>query len=298
MKKILVFILIACTAISLFSCKGSPTSTEESSSSPPAQNTEPITSETLTNNTTETLPKGAIAVYSAYPTLKYIIPGEFDISKTDDSTWARNGYRSYVGVYNGKLVIMPNHNIGSSGVDGVYRTMTYTTFNISGNKNGVYLGSERILDCECKGIILTPSKKIALVLTTNGTDTTVYIFEKEAADGEFDKSFKELKLEGELELYFINFKNGFYPLPDDLYILTSTGVYVMENYHNITSDTTESSPYRLVTIDTPDWWSHARLLNVAMTDDGTLFVGDFDGVIGIKDNVITYYPLQYNIYRS
>ena len=287
MKKLLVFIIIACTVLSLASCNGTSTQSGNGTANNEAEAPAPAP-----------LPENAIEVLSAYPTLTYITPGEFDISKTEDSTWARYGYRAYVGTYDGKLVIMPSHNDGSSYVSGVSRDTTFSSFNLFGDKTGIYLGSERIIDGECKGIILTPSKKTAIVLASSGEGSTAYIFNKDNADGDFDRAFTEQRLDGEIALYYLDSSDGAVSLPKDLYILTSSNVYVMKNYSSISSATTADSQYRLVTVDTPDWWSHASLLNAAMTSDGTLFVGEFDGVIGIKDAVITYYPLSYGKYRS
>lgn len=288
MKKILVFILIACTAISLFSCNGSPTSTEESSSAPPAQNTEPITSETL--------PEGAIEVYSGYPLLKYIVPGEIDMGKVEDGTWARYGYRAYVGKLEDKLVIMPSHNYGSSSASDVSHSEWYDYFNLSGGEHGVFLDGKKIIDAPCQGIMSTASDRVALVFTTNGNDSTIHVFEKETADENFEKICKEIKLEGKFLLYFINLIHHYNPHPNDLYILTSTSVVVMKNFGFITAEPSDSNPYEMITIDTPDWWQYIRPNSATMLDDGTIFVGSSDGVVSIKDDVITYYPIDFPKY--
>lgn len=285
MKKILIFILIACTALSLISCSGTPSSADESTSLTSTQQTE--------TSSPEALPDGAIEVFSGYPLLNHIVPGEIDMSKVEDGIWARYGYRAYVSKLKETLVIIPQHNHGSSSVTDVQQSELYNYYNIHGGVDGVFVNGEKIIDAQCEGIISTASRKMALVLTTDGNDSTIYVFEKETSEGDFDQPCKEIKLDGKILLYFINRINHFDPFPNDLYILTSTSVVVMKNYHNLTAEFSESYPYEMITLETPDWWKYIKPNSATLLNDGSLFIGSLDGVVGIKDGVITYYPIDF-----
>ena len=289
----LILLLIGCTVLALFSCSKGPASAEESTPAPSSQNAEPLTSETLPDNSTETLPEGAIEVYSGYPLLKYIVPGEIDMGKVEDGTWARYGYRAYVGKLDDKLVIMPSHDHGSSSATDVSHSEWYDYFNLSGGDHGVFLDGKKIIDAPCQGIMSTGSDKVALVFTTNGNESTVHVFKKETAEGNFEKLYKEIKLEGKLLLYFINRIHHYDPHPNDLYILTSTSVVVMKNFGRITAEPSDSNPYEMITLETPDWWRYIRPNSATMLNDGTIFVGSNDGVVGIKNGIITYYPIDF-----
>ena len=53
------------------------------------------------------------------------------------------------------------------------------------------------------------------------------------------------------------------------------------------------SPYEMITLETPDWWKYIKPNSATLLNDGSLFIGSLDGVVGIKDGVITYYPIDF-----
>ena len=50
-------------------------------------------------------------------------------------------------------------------------------------------------------------------------------------------------------------------------------------------------------IEIPEWWKDRNrtvLLNMVLMEDGSLYVGERYGVIGVRDGKITYYPIDHN----
>ena len=238
------------------------------------------------------LPEGAIPVLSNYLDISYITPGEYDTSKYEDGVWARYGYSTYVCEVNGKLAILPNHSDGSSIGGGVSTQTLYTFDNISGSDNGVYLDENLVIDEKCVGMLPSHSKEKLIAFTTTENYGKAYVFEKNE-DGAFELSNQMIDVEGEVYLIYYNWEtNG--DDPEKLYVITSEGVVILDIGDFLHKKNATAVSVRRETLNTPEWWRYMKPTSVAKTDDGTVFVGEREGVIGIFPNgEIKYYPVNY-----
>ena len=84
------------------------------------------------------LPEGAVEVYSTYPGLRYLVPGEFDSAgRSDyDAPW------NCVAVLNGRLSVYGEDRNGENGQNIVAAGREYHCFRLRGDSTGVYLFSQ------------------------------------------------------------------------------------------------------------------------------------------------------------
>ena len=97
------------------------------------------------------LPEGAVSVLSNYLNISYILPGDYDVQKYEDGTWARYGYSTYVAESNGELVVMPNHSDYSSLAPHISQNVSYTYKDVTGDADGVYIDREVVISERCVG---------------------------------------------------------------------------------------------------------------------------------------------------
>lgn len=241
----------------------------------------------------ETPPEGAVAVLSNYPSLEYIQPGEFDSDKKEDGIWARYGYSTFVTEVDGTLAVMPNHIHKSSSVPGVGRSENYKFENVIGNSDGVFLDGERIIKGECVGMIPSYSNDKLLVFVSTENGGAIRILNNDSDDGSLRLCDTVISLEGRPRIFYCDWKSMFYDAPEEICLITDKGYVLIKasEYLNSTGsspDSIEISEYK-----GPDWWPMARPTSVTRLPDGSIFIGEDDGVIGIHGENIVYYPIDY-----
>lgn len=247
-------------------------------------------------STEENYLDGAIPVLSNYPNLSYLLVGEYDILKYGDGTWARNGYSTYVTEVNGKLAVMPSHVHESSSAPYVYQDMVYSFENVKGDKEGIYLDNRMVVTKKCVGMVHSYSKEKLLVFTTADGNGTIHLFEKKEGDTGLALSEQMIFIDGEIYLIYFDWENMNSDAPKEIYVITSKGVVVLKMNSFLNTSDESFSSIENVAIEAPEWWQYIRPTSATKTDDGTVFVGEREGVIGISsDGTIQYYPIDYTI---
>lgn len=243
----------------------------------------------------ETLPEGAIPVLSNYPNLEYILPGEYDTSKFEDGTWARYGYRTYVAEVDGGLAIMPSHIDGSSVAPYVSKSTVYKFGDISGGDNGVFLGNELIVPEKCVGMGHSYNLDRFLVFTTNDNSGTVHLLSKVNETENYILTESKISISGKLLLVYYEWDSMSYDAPKKIYVVTSNGVNILHTDEYLNNGRSDFSTIEVEKLGVPDWWCYMRPINATQTEDGTVWLGEREGVIGINtDNSMEYYPIDYS----
>jgi len=254
-----------------------------------------ITSLVSCQNSKETeLPENAVSVLSNYLNLSYIMLGAYDISKYEDGTWARYGYSTYVTAVDGKLAVMPSHVQGSSSAPYISQNNAYTFENVKGGFDGVYVDGVLSIAESCVGMIHSYAKDKLLVFTTSDDNGTVHLFEKTEDSASLVLSEQMISVDGEIYLVYFDWENMNSDAPEKIYVITSNGVVILKTDSFLNIADASLSSVETVSLQTPDWWQYIRPTNATKADDGTVFVGEREGVIGISsDGTIQYYPIDY-----
>lgn len=240
------------------------------------------------------IPDGAVSVLSNYPNMSYITPGAYDVSKFEDGAWAKNGYSTYVTSVDGKLAVMPNHVQGSSGAPYVSQNTSYTFENVKGDADGVYLDGAMIIAEKCVGMIHSYSKDKLLVFTTADDKGSVCLFERKEDGTSLMLSNQTISIDGNIDLIYYDWKNMNSDAPEEVYVITSKGIVILKTDSFLNTNASISS-IEAVSVKTPDWWQYVRPTSATKVSDGTVFVGEREGVIGIEsDGTVTYYPIDYS----
>ena len=242
-----------------------------------------------------TLPDGAIPVLSNYPNLEYILPGEYDdTSKFEDGTWARYGYRTYVAEVDGRLAIMPSHIDGSSVAPYVSKSTVYKFGDISGDDNGVFLGNELIVPEKCVEMVHSYNLNRLLVFTTNDNSGTVHLLSKENENENYILTESKISISGKLLLVYYEWDSMSYDAPKEIYIVTSNGVSILHTDEYLNNERSGFFTIEVEKLDKPECWKYVRPNNAVQTDDGTVWIGEREGVIAINtDGSMAYYPIDY-----
>lgn len=242
----------------------------------------------------ETLPEGAITVLSNYPNLEHILPGEYDTSKFEDGTWARYGFATFVSEVDGELAIMPAHTCGSSDAPYISKSEVYKFGDISGGEDGVFLDDELLIPEMCVGMVHSYNLNRLLVFTTTDGASTVYSLSRETENEDYDLTENKISIDGKVFLVYYEWDSMFYDGPKKIFVVTSTGVSVLHTDEYLNSGRSEFSSIKVEKLITPEWWKYMRPTNGTRTDNGTVWIGEREGVIAINtDGSITYYPIDY-----
>jgi len=247
------------------------------------------------NNKETELPDGAIPVLSNYPNLTYILPGLYDTSKYEDGIWARYGYSTYVTAVYGKLAIMPSHVHYSSSAPYVSQDIVYSFENVKGDADGIYLDNRMVITEKCVGMIHSYSKEKLLVFTTSNGNGTIHLFEKKEGDTGLVLSEQIISIDGEIYLIYFDWENMNSDAPKEIYVITSKGIVVLKMNSFLNTSDESFSSIENVALEAPEWWQYIRPTNATKIDDGTIFIGEREGVICISTNgEIKYYPIDYS----
>lgn len=233
------------------------------------------------------LPEGAVKVAAAYPNLDYIAPGEFEYDLHEDPQWYKMGYNTYVAEVNGMLCVLPSHSVGNSKTLYIQKETQYKFGqSIKGDCNGVYIGDERVSSLPCVGMISDIVYRKALTFTTDNEVTYVHsVAESGISDSCHD-------LQGKLLLICCDWNNINADAPEQIYLITDKEILIMnaDRYLNY-NEALETVTFETVTV--PEWWQYIDITSAVIAGDGTLFIGERCGVIGVRDGVVTYYPIDY-----
>lgn len=242
----------------------------------------------------EKLPEGAVPVLSNYSNLEYILPGEYDTNKFEDGTWARYGFATFVSEVDGELAIMPAHTCGSSDAPYISKSEVYKFGDISGGEDGVFLGDELLISEMCVGMVHSYNLNRLLVFTTTDGASTVYSLSRETENEDYDLTENKISIDGKVFLVYYEWDSMFYDGPKKIFVVTSTGVSVLHTDEYLNSGRSEFSSIKVERLITPEWWKYMRPTNGTRTDNGTVWIGEREGVIAINtDGSIKYYPINY-----
>ena len=242
----------------------------------------------------EKLPDGAVPVLSNYPNLEYILPGEYDTSKFEDGTWARYSFATFVTEVDGELAIMPAHTCGSSDAPYISKSEVYKFGDISGGNNGVLLGDELLIPEKCVGMVHSYNLNRLLVFTSTDSAGTVLFFSRENENEDYSLTERKLSLDGKVSLVYYEWDSIFYDGPKKIYVVTSTGESVLHKDEYLNSGKSDFTSIEVERLVTPECWKYMRPTNGTQTDDGTVWIGEREGVIAIlTDGSMTYYPIDY-----
>ena len=244
--------------------------------------------------TEEKLPDGAVPVLSNYPNLEYILPGEYATNKFEDGTWARYGFATLVAEVNGELAIMPSHTCGSSDAPYISKSEVYKFGDISGGDNGVFLGDKLLIPEKCLGMVHSYNLNRLLVFTSTDSTGTVHFFSRENENEEYSLTENKITLDGKIFLVFYEWDSMFYDGPKKIYVITSTGVSILHADEYLNNGSSKFSSIEAERLVTPECWKYMRPTNGTQTDDGTVWIGEREGVIAIHtDGSMAYYPIDY-----
>ena len=240
-------------------------------------------------------PSGAVPVLSNYPHLSYIVPGEYDEIKFEDGTWARYGFCTYVTSVNGMLAVMPSHTMGSSAIPSVRKQTVYQYRNLSGGEDGVFLNGELLIDEVCVGLIPSCAGERVMIVTASEGGGRIYAFEYSDGGDICTGVLLDdvIGLGGKPLLFQCFWPNDFYDAPEEIILVTDRSIVVIhaDEYLNMYRGT--FSTVKVTVRDVPPWWQYIRPTSAVQTEDGTVFIGEREGVIGITADDITYYPIDY-----
>lgn len=244
--------------------------------------------------TEEKLPDGAVPVLSNYPNLEYILPGEYDTSKFEDGTWARYGFATLVAEVDGELAIMPAHTCGGSDAPYISKSEVYKLGDISGGDRGVFLGDELFIPEKCVGMVHSYNLHRLLIFTTTDKIGTIHVMEKDGESWDYFLTENKITIDGKILLVYYEWNSMFCDGPKKIYVVTSTGVSVLHTDEYLNNGRSEFSSIEVERLVTPEWWKYMRPTNGTQTEDGTVWIGEREGVIAINtDGSMTYYPIDY-----
>ena len=242
----------------------------------------------------EELPEGAVRVYSCYPDIDYLIPGDFKLSLFEDGKYARYGYSTFVAAVGGELAIMPSHTCGSSSAPYISTSTVYNIENISGGEDGVYSGEDLILSDKCVGMIHSYDTDMLLVFTTTDNDGTVYAFEKDTDNDGYILTDDKISIDGKIFLIYYEWQNMFTDAPKKIYVVSSEGGVILHTDTYLNTAKGEFESIEVERLATLDCWKYIRPNNATQTKDGTVWLGEREGVVAINpDGSMKYYPIDY-----
>lgn len=244
--------------------------------------------------TGEKTPDEAIPVLSNHLNIEYIVPGEYDTSKIDDPTCAKYSHQTYVAEVNGKLALIPAHVDGSSIGPYIAKTTCYKFGNIVGGENGVFLNEKIIIPQKCIGMVHSYDLDTLLIFTTTDNTGTVYFLTRENEKEEYSLTDNKMQIEGKIYLVYYDFKSMEYDAPSQIYLISSKGVSILHTDAYLNNGSSDFTSIKVDHLKTPDLWSYISPTNATQTDEGTIWIGEREGVIGIHpDGSIKYYPIDY-----
>jgi len=244
------------------------------------------------------IPENALPVYCPAENITYITPGDYPIYNADDAEALKWGYNVYVSKMNGddKLVLSGNR---IEGLEHTSKTSSGTYFKSGdwfGYKGGVYLGSEKVIDEECVGMVASWMRGDAILIITN-TDDNSYIYGAILVDGQwqFDKGNK---LELGSTTNFIYYDWSYYPImtcppTETMYVVTEDNLIEVSVGNYLDTKCGDFSTVTKDIVETPEYWNYLRPTSAVELNE-KLYIGDMFGVVefNLKTKGIVYYPVD------
>ena len=244
------------------------------------------------------LPENALPVYCPSDEVTYIVPGEYPASYAEDGESYKWGYNVFVSKMNGddKLVLSANRNEGLERTSQTYCGTYYKSGDWFGYADGVYLGSEKVIDEECVGMVASWTDGSAVLIITNTADNS-YVYSAMLTDGQWQLN-KDERIELGSETSFIYYDWAYYPImtnspTETMYVVTDNSLIKLSVGDYLDTKCGDLTTVTKTVIETPDYW-HCLRPTSAVELDGKLYIGDMFGVVkyDITTNEVAYYPID------
>lgn len=243
------------------------------------------------------IPEYALEVHAPSKQITYICPGDYPIDKADDSEAFKWGCNVYVSKTNADdtLVISGNRN---EGLGETSQTNSGTYFQCGewfGFKDGVFLGSDKVLSEECVGMVASWGDGSAILIITN-TANNSYVYSARLVDEQWVLD-QQNRLELGSETKFIYYYWPLYPTnthapSKTMYIITESDLVTLSvgDYLDYVGD---FATVTKTVIETPEYWPYLRPTSAVMMNE-KLYVGDMFGVLKYDQTTkeFAYYPVD------
>mgnify|MGYP003309332027 CR=1 FL=1 len=248
------------------------------------------------SNNTE-IPDHALEVYAQSKQITYICPGDYPMNKADDSEafkWGCNVYVSKMDT-DDKLTLSGNRNEGLDRTTQTYSGTYYQSGDWFGYRDGVFLGTEKILSEECVGMVASWGDGSAILIITNTEDNS-YVYSARLVDEQWVLD-QQNRLELGSETKFIYYYWPLYPInthapSETMYIITESDLVTLSvgDYLDYVGD---FATVTKTVIETPEYWPYLRPTSAVMMNK-KLYVGDMFGVLEYDQTTkgFVYYPVD------
>lgn len=242
--------------------------------------------------------ENAILVHCPSDEITYIVPGEYPANYAEDGEAFKWGYNVFVSKMNAddKLVLSANRNEGLGRTSLTSSGTYYKSDDWFGYAGGVYLGSEKVIDEECVGIVASWMSGDALLIITNA-DNNSYIYSAVLVDGEWQLN-KDEKIELGSEIHFIYYDWAYYPImtcspTDTMYFVTEESLIALSVGDYLDEKCGDFSTVTATAIETPEYWHYLHPTSAVELND-KLYIGDMFGVVEFNKSsqTFTYYPIN------
>ena len=244
------------------------------------------------------MPENALSVYCPSDEITYIVPGEYPANYAEDGEAFKWGYNVFVSKMNAddKLVLSANRNEGLGRTSLTSSGTYYKSGDWFGYAGGVYLGSEKVIDEECVGMVASWGDGSAVLIITN-TDDNSYIYSAVLVGGQWQLNKNE-KLELGSETNFIFYDWAYYPImtcspTDTMYVVTEDNLITLSVGDYLDDKCGDFSTITKTVIETPEYWHYLRPTSAVELNE-KLYIGDMFGVVefDINSKKVIYYPIN------
>ena len=244
------------------------------------------------------MPDNALSVYYPSDEITYVVPGEYPANYAEDGEAFKWGYNVFVSKMNAddKLVLSANRNEGLERTSLTSSGIYYKSGDWFGYAGGVYLGSEKVIDEECVGMVASWMDGDAVLIITNA-DNNSYIYSAVLVDGEWRLN-KEERIELGSETEFIYYDWAYYPImtcspTDTMYVVTEDSLIALSVGDYLDEKCGDFSTIIKTVIETPEYWHYLRPTSAVELNE-KLYIGDMFGVIEYDPSTkqIIYYPID------
>ena len=244
------------------------------------------------------MPENTLSVYCPSDEITYVVPGEYPANYAEDAEALKWGYNVFVSKMNAddKLVLSANRNEGLGRTSLTSSGTYYKSGDWFGYAGGVYLGSEKVIDEECVGMVASWGDGSAVLIITN-TDDNSYVYSAVLVEGQWQLN-KDEKLELASETKFIYYDWAYYPImtcspTDTMYVVTEYNLIALSVGDYLDDKSGDFSTITKTVIETPEYWHYLRPTSAVELND-KLYIGDMFGVVeyDINTKEVKYYPID------
>lgn len=244
------------------------------------------------------LPENALPVYCPSDEITYILPSDYPTNYAEDGETFKWGYNVFVSKMNAddKLVLSANRNEGLGRTSLTNSGTYYKSGDWFGYAGGVYLGSEKVIDEECVGMVASWGDGSAVLIITN-TDDNSYIYSAVLVDGQWQFNENE-KLELGSATSFIYYDWAYYPImtcspAETMYIVTDDNLITLSVGDYLDTKCGDFTTITKTVIEVPAYWHYLRPTSAVELNE-KLYIGDMFGIVefDINSKELTYYPIN------